>query len=384
MRNVWPLGSSQRRVSCWRVRPGFEFGGLPGDLVGQRLAHAADAVHVLDLDLRAEFLLTLGPHGHVAIAAHLALFHVGIADAAIEQDLPQAAQERERLLGRVDFRVRDDFHQRRPGAVEVDAGARVVVKTLGHVLFQMDAHEADFFVGRGDGLLGVLRVRQIVQRHGPAEAQRQVVLRNLVVLGHVRVEVVLAVELALRRDLAVEHQAGEGGQFEGMRVHHRQSARQAEAGRAGVGVGARAELDGAPAEHLGAGLELDVDLQADGRQVFHTQKTKMAENPERSTGSAAGQRSLRPPFSSRFRRDSEARENRPWMAAPRSPTGCRRGRHFSDPHRPTDSSAGRVRRDPRLKWRWRDGCCRDWRRSLCPMSFDTPRHRGRGRDRRTR
>ena len=108
-----------------------------------------------------------------------------------------------------------------------------------------------------------------------AHADRQVVLRNLVVLGHVRVEVVLAVELALRRDLAVEHQAGEGDEFEGVLVHHGQRARQAEAGRAGVDVRARAELHGTAAEHLGAGFELDVDLQADGRQVFHTQSETM-------------------------------------------------------------------------------------------------------------
>ena len=143
------------------------------------------------------------------------------------------------------------------------------METLGYILLQMDAHEAHFLVGRGDGFLRVLRVRQIVQRHAAPHADRQVVLRNLVVLGHVGIEVILAVELAVGRDLAVEHQAGERGEFEGVAVHHGQGTGQAKAGRAGVGVGGRTVLDGAAAEHLAMGLELDVDLQADGGEVFH-------------------------------------------------------------------------------------------------------------------
>ena len=65
--------------------PGGEFGHLALDLVGEGLADAADAVHVLDLDLAAELLLALGADGDVAVAAELAFFHVGVADAAVEE-----------------------------------------------------------------------------------------------------------------------------------------------------------------------------------------------------------------------------------------------------------------------------------------------------------
>ena len=70
------------------------------DLVGERAAHAADRVHVLDLDLRAEFRLPLGPHGHVAVAAELALLHVGIAHAAVDEDLLERGEIGEGLLRR--------------------------------------------------------------------------------------------------------------------------------------------------------------------------------------------------------------------------------------------------------------------------------------------
>ena len=236
MRNVCAGGVVPAPGLLLELAAGFQFRDLAGDLEGQRLAHAADRVHVLDLDLRAEFLLPFRPHGHVAIAAHLALFHVGVADAAVEQDLAQGGQKRERLLRRRDLRLGDDLHQRRPRPVEIDAGVRFVMKALRDVLFQVDADEADLLVRVGDGFLGVLRVSEIVQRHRPALAERQIVLRNLVVLGHVRIEIILPVELADGRDLAAEHQAGERGQFEGMLVHHGQRAGQTEARRAGARV----------------------------------------------------------------------------------------------------------------------------------------------------
>ena len=55
--------------------------------------------------------------------------------------------------------------------------------------------------------------------------------------------------------------------FSASLIHHRQRAGEAEADRAGVRVRLRAILDGAAAEHLAAGLELDVDFEADGGNV---------------------------------------------------------------------------------------------------------------------
>ena len=60
---------------------------LASNLVSQRAAHAADRVHVLDLDLRSEFRLPFRAHRDVAIATQLPLLHVGIAHPAVDQDL---------------------------------------------------------------------------------------------------------------------------------------------------------------------------------------------------------------------------------------------------------------------------------------------------------
>ncbi len=97
--------------------------------------------------------------------------------------------------------------------------------------------------------------------------QRLVVLADLEVLRHVRVEVVLARESAPGRDRAVQCQADHHGEPHGGLVDHRQRARQPQAGRAHLGVGLRAEHRGTAAEHLRGGAELDVCLQPDHRLV---------------------------------------------------------------------------------------------------------------------
>ena len=97
--------------------------------------------------------------------------------------------------------------------------------------------------------------------------ERLVVLRDLVALGQVRIEVVLAGEARVRADAAVQRQRAFDGQFHGLAAQHRQRAGQAQADRADIGVGRRAEAGGAAAEDLGGGGQLDVDFEADHRLV---------------------------------------------------------------------------------------------------------------------
>ena len=118
------------------------------------------------------------------------------------------------------------------------------VHELGRVLLEVDAVDA--------------HVAQL-----PAQAQRDVVLGDLVALGEVGIEVVLAVEDRARRDLAAQRHPHHDPVDHGLGVGHRQRAGQAEADRAGARVGLLAEAQLAAAEHLRAGLELDVDLEAD-------------------------------------------------------------------------------------------------------------------------
>ncbi len=124
-----------------------------------------------------------------------------------------------------------------------------------------------------DAFLRILRVGEIVQRHSAAEADRQVVLRNLVVLGHVRVEIIFPVELADGRDLALEHQSRKRRQAQRIPVHDGKRPRQPETDRAGMRIRLRAEFHPAPAEHLAPGLQLHMHFQPDGGEVFHPAET---------------------------------------------------------------------------------------------------------------
>jgi hypothetical protein len=104
----------------------------------------------------------------------------------------------------------------------------------------------------------------------PAVAgERQVVLRYLVALHQVGVGVVLAVELGVLRDLAVEGQRGHDGVLDGLLVDGGQDTGHAQADGTDVGVGGGGGVVGAAAtEHLAAGGELRVHLHADDGLVL--------------------------------------------------------------------------------------------------------------------
>ena len=93
-------------------------------------------------------------------------------------------------------------------------------------------------------------------------------LRDLVALGQVGIEVVLAGEDGALAHFAVDGQRGQRGELDGLGVEHRQRAGQAQADRADVGVGRRAEMIGATAEGLGSGEQLHVDFESDDGLVL--------------------------------------------------------------------------------------------------------------------
>ncbi len=97
-----------------------------------------------------------------------------------------------------------------------------------------------------------------------ADAHRKVVLADLVALREVRIHVVLAVELGVVRDLALERERGLEARLDRGFVDGRQGAGHAEADLTHVGVGRVAQLtDRAAAEHLRPRARLDMDLHTD-------------------------------------------------------------------------------------------------------------------------
>ena len=144
------------------------------------------------------------------------------------------------------------------------------MKTFRHVFFEMNANERHLLTRSRDHVLRILRISEIVQRHLATRAQGQIVLRDLIILRHVRIEIILAIEFTERRNFAAEHQSRQHRQAQRLVIHHRQRARQAETDRTGQRIRLRPKLDRASAKHLRARLQLDVYFETDRDQIFHT------------------------------------------------------------------------------------------------------------------
>ncbi len=127
-----------------------------------------------------------------------------------------------------------------------------VVDVLAGVLLHVDAREPH--------ALGVAVHRDLDRAAG---ADRQLVLADLIALGEIGIEVVLARPPAALGDAAAGGEAGTHRELDDPPIQHRQHAGHAEADGAGVMVGRRAELRRAAAEDLRFGQQLGVDLEAD-------------------------------------------------------------------------------------------------------------------------
>ena len=241
---------------------------LAWNLKNQGPTNSGDRVQVFDLDLGAVFVGSDRTNGDIHIAAELAFLHVGVTDAAVDHHLLEDGQIREGFLWSGNVGFADDFHKWGSGAVEVDAGCRFHVETLGHIFFEMDANEVHVFIRCADGFLSVLRISEIMEGDDAAEAERHIILADLVVLRHVGVEIIFPVEFADRADFASEHQAGERGELESLLVHHRQGAGHAHADWTNIGIRLGSIFHGAGTKHFAARLELHVNLEADGGDVI--------------------------------------------------------------------------------------------------------------------
>ena len=134
--------------------------------------------------------------------------------------------------------------------------APLAVDELGRVLLEVGARDRT--------VKGPSAVSKVSRPGG----QRQVVLADLVALGQVRVEVVLAIPAGRVGGRGLDGGAGGEHELHGAPVDDRERTRQAEADRADVAVRPGAVIRGrAGAEHLRIRAELAVDLDADDRLV---------------------------------------------------------------------------------------------------------------------
>src|SRR5439155_6570201 len=160
-----------------------------------------------------------------------------------------------------DLRLRDDLDERHAGAIEIDACGRHTLATLrmkrfSSVLFKMDPHKPDPLPAAPGADLDTA-----------ADAERPIVLGDLVALGEIRIEVVLSGEDAPFRDRGADRETGHDRETDRPLVQHGKHPRKSEAHRTDLGIGSCSERSAAPAEYLRPRLELRVDFEAHDRLV---------------------------------------------------------------------------------------------------------------------
>ena len=161
----------------------------------------AERVKVLQLGLRAEFVGADGLDRWVRLDAERALLHLAVAGLDVEQDVAQGFRVEPGFLAALDVgrELGHDLHQRDARAVVVHyrVAEAIDVNGLARVFFEMDARDLDLL----ERAVRALDLQKSVDPDG-----RLAVLADLVALGQVGVEVVLAVEDRPQVDRAVEGQ----------------------------------------------------------------------------------------------------------------------------------------------------------------------------------
>ena len=152
-----------------------------------------DGVEVFEFDTLAERIVLVFANRDVDVAAELALFHIGVGDVAVDEDSLESLDVGEGFFGGIEVGLGDNLHEGRSSPIEVDQRVVGEVGGLGYVFLEVNTVEADYFTRVGDVFLIVLGVVVVVERHAAIETEGEVHLGGLVVLGHVGVEVVLAI-----------------------------------------------------------------------------------------------------------------------------------------------------------------------------------------------
>src|SRR5437899_11182325 len=233
---------------------GFDDADVALDFVFEGLGKIAERVEIFYFDLGAELLRAAAANADVGVAAQRAFLHVDVADAGVEKNLAQRGEVRVGFIWRAHVRFGNDFTERSAAAVEIHVGfyvgvRKAVVERFAGVFLEMQPGDPDAFFFAVD-----------FDFEPAAGGQRQFELRDLIALGQIGIKIIFAGEAGVLVNGAVDGERGAHGHFDRALVENRESAGQAEANRADVGIGRIAETRGTAAENFRFGGELDVDF----------------------------------------------------------------------------------------------------------------------------
>ena len=139
------------------------------------------------------------------------------------------------------------------------------MRKLTHVLFQMNASKLHHPMRAHH----CRRFSRHFNFHLSTLADRLIELRNLVILGHIRVKVIFAVPFAHFGNLTTKQQSDPNGFLNGFTIHHRERSGQTQYHGISEGIGRLAESGAHTSEHLRFRVQLNVNFKTYDRFVFH-------------------------------------------------------------------------------------------------------------------
>ncbi len=233
---------------------GLQKFNLPFPLSFDRPRNGLKGIQVFHLCPGPESIASHFPHGKVHIRAHRTLLQLTVGCPQILDDLAQLFQICNDFLRGTHVRLRYDLHKRHAASVVIYKRSiiPVVMDQFSGILLHVHLMNAHNFL-----CISRLNFYKSVSCNGKIQ------LRNLVVLGIVRIKVILPVKLAYSCDLTVGGKADRHGIFHHLFIQDRKGTRHPGAYRAGMGIRRCSECSAASAENLCLCCQFHMNLQPD-------------------------------------------------------------------------------------------------------------------------
>ena len=183
-----------------------------------------------------------------------------VADTDVLQDLPQSGKVGRGFARTSEVGLADDLHEGHARAVEIDVTQVGIV--TGFVMDRLAGFFLEMDPPKPDETGSIFPLRFSMPPYREMGFARPVVLRDLVALGQVRIEVILAGKGTGFGNVTLNGQRHANGVFDGAAVQYGQDAGHAQADGTHAGIGLPTEGHGASTEDLRVRQELGRALPA--------------------------------------------------------------------------------------------------------------------------
>jgi hypothetical protein len=210
-------------------------------LIGKPQPDKSGGVEILDLHLPAK-ALTGQVYGYIGVCPKRTFLHIAVTNPQIPDCPAELLNEKLRLFPGLHVRLSNNFQEGYPGPVIVQKGYGPGMDHLSRILLKVTLLDPYPLLDVPPHQINVTFLSQ-----GGAE------LGNLIVLGHIRIEILFPLKPGLLWDTAVEGPGYHAAHTHSLNIEGGKDPRIAHADRAYVGIGLVPKGRTATAKDLGFG-----------------------------------------------------------------------------------------------------------------------------------